>query len=656
MQDPRTRVRIAVIGLTVVSLFAVLVVRLYYLQVLAGDEFAERATRNYLRIVAEEGPRGRILDRNGKVLVANRTALAVGIRKKEWERLTPAEITRVKARLVELLDIPLSRIERTLKDRRTSPYKAAIVADDVPEEIIFAIRERQAEFPGIVAEMLPVRTYPYGETAAHILGYVGETNERELAELEGYRLGDTIGRTGVERQYEDDLRGVTGFRKLEIDASGRILRTIGARDAKPGNDVVLALDIEAQQVAEAALEAGIKRARGVVHAGTKKRFKAPAGATVVLDPNTGEVIAMASYPEFDPRRFVGGVDDAYYAMLNDPKNERPLLNRATQAAYPPGSTYKPIIALAALASKTGTPRGQYPCRTEFEFGDRIFRNWQPRSGTITIAQSLIESCDTVYYNFARTWWLRERAQAQAGKDVYEIMQDWARRFGLGANTQIDLPGEDDGRIPDRSFYRDDCYARPNEYRTRYRDGKSMKLTHLCERTDLLRGGDAVNMSIGQGEILATPLQMAVVYAALANGGRVLQPHVALRVQRPDGTAVRRMGTEVRQIVKDADPEMLGYVRSALRNVPIDGTAKVAFRGWPFSRIPVAAKTGSSEIAGRQPYSWFGAFAPSNKPKYAVVTVVEEGGSGGQTAGPVVRRIMDSLFELKAVPLGGARSD
>lgn len=657
MQDPRTRVRIAVIGMVVLSLFAVLVVRLYYLQVLAGQEFADRATRNHLRVVAEEGPRGRILDRNGKVLVANRTALAVGIRKKEWDRLTKPEIAAVKRRLAALLDIPLSAIERTLKDRRTSPYKAAIVAEDVPEETIFEIRERQSEFPGIVAEMLPVRRYPNGALAAHVLGYVGETTEQELAELQGYRLGDTIGRAGIERQYEEDLRGVTGLRKLEIDASGRVLRTIGEQQAKPGNDVMLSIDIEAQKVAERALEQGILRARGSVHSESRKRFQAPAGAAVVLDPNTGGVIAMASYPEFDPRRFVGGVDAAYYASLNDPENDRPLLNRATQAAYPPGSTYKPIIALAALASETGTVNGRYPCRTEFQFGDRVFRNWRPRSGTISIGQSLIESCDTVYYNFARTWWLRERAQARAGDEVYEIMQDWARRFGLGSETGIDLPNEDDGRIPDRSFYRDDCYARPEEYRARYREGKSMKLTELCERTDLLRGGDAVNMSIGQGEILATPLQMATVYAALANGGRVVQPHLAAKVLRNDGTVARAIGTQVRQVVKDISGGALRYVRTALRNVPISGTAKTPFRGWPFSRIAVAAKTGSSEIAGKQPYSWFAAFAPANRPKYVVVAVVEEGGSGGQIAGPIVRRIMDALFDLKAAPIVvGARSD
>lgn len=656
-QDARVRLRIAVIGLVVLSLFAVIVIRLYYLQVLATDEFSAKATRNHLRVVSEEGPRGRILDRNGTVLVQNRTSLAVGIRKKEWDQLPKAEVSRVKRRLASLLHIPLSAIERTLKDRRTSPYKAAILAEDVPQETIFEIRERQSEFPGVVAEMLPIRRYTQGALASHVLGYVGETTEGELATLTGYRLGDSIGRTGIEKQYEDDLRGTTGLRKLEIDASGRVLRELGGQDTTPGNDLVLSLDAAIQRATEDALAQGIARARGTTYKVTKRRFRAPAGAAVVLDPRTGGVVAMASFPTFDIRRFVGGVDEAYFAKLNDPETERPLLNRALQASYPPGSTYKPIMAMAALASKTGTTGGRYPCRTEFRFGDRAFRNWRPSNANISVAQSLVESCDTVYYNFARTWWLRERAQARADRHVYEVMQDWSRRFGLGSITGVDLPQEDDGRIPDRSFYRDDCYARPAEYRARYRDGAAMKITDLCERTDLLRGGDAVNMAIGQGEILATPLQMASVYAAIANGGKVLVPHLAARVARPDGSLVRAIGTQVRQVVKGASAGTFGYVQTALRNVPIEGTAKFPFRGWPFARVPVAAKTGSSEIAGKQPYSWFASYAPANAPRYVVVAIVEEGGSGAQVAGPIVRRIMDSLFGQRPLPIVvGARSD
>jgi penicillin-binding protein 2 len=292
----------------------------------------------------------------------------------------------------------------------------------------------------------------------------------------------------------------------------------------------------------------------------------------------------------------------------------------------------------------------------FHFGDRVFHNWQPRNASISIAQSLIESCDTVYYNFAKNWWLGEQSQLQAGRKPYETMQVWARMFGLGASTGIDLPEETDGQIPDRAQRRATWEANKGFYCDQYRRTGDALYRDLCQNGFLWRGGDAINMSVGQGDVDATPLQMAVVYAAVANGGSVLQPHLGMKVISPSGRVLKTIGVTVRSLVK-APASAFRYVERALSEVPQRGTAVFPYRNWPFSRIPVAAKTGSSEIAGKQPFSWFASYAPADNPQYVAVSVVEEAGFGSQVSGPVVRRIMDELFGLKPLPIEfGGRSD
>lgn len=653
--EDRTRGRIAAVGVMIVVLFGVLGARLWFLQVLSGPSLAQSAERNRVRIVSVEAPRGRILDRNGKVLVRNKTTLAVGIRRDALPKETAARRS-LKKRLGRLLGMSVAQIDQRLADRRTSPYKAVVIADGVAEDVIFTVRERQDSYPGVETMALPVRTYPHGRLAAHILGYVGETTESELKGLKGYRLGDEIGRTGVERTYEKFLRGVPGLQKLEVDASGRVLGTLGGQDAKPGNDVMLALDIDAQKVAEKALAEGMLRARSQFFKEDGTRFRAPAGATVVLDARNGQVIALASAPTFDPRKFVGGVSDRYWSFLNAEKNDYPLLNRAIQAAYPPGSTFKPILATAALSTGAASPGSRFPCTTAFRFGDRVFRNWRAANSSITVEQSLVESCDTVYYSFARNWWLRENRAVGNGEKPYELMQDWARRFGLGALTGIDLPQEVDGRIPDRAYRRSAWEANRKEYCDRFARTREALFEDLCERGFLWRGGDAVNMSIGQGEVEATPLQMAVAYAAIANGGKVIQPHVGLKVVTPAGKRVKDIAPVVRSEVK-AKASAIRYVDRALAEVSSRGTASFPYRGWPLDEIPMAAKTGSAEIAGKQPFSWFATYGPADDPKYVVVTVVEQAGFGSQVAGPVSRRIMDELFNRTPLPIVfGTRSD
>ncbi|MFA5891253.1 MAG: penicillin-binding protein 2 [Actinomycetota bacterium] len=656
--EDRTRLRLAVIGLVILSMFAVLLARLWFLQVLAGPTFAAQATRNHVRLVRQAPPRGRILDRNGVVLVGNRTALSVGVRREDFPK-DVGEAAVIKKRLSKLLGISVAAIEVRMKDRRKSPYEPVVIAEDVDPTTIFTIRERQEDYQGVETMELPVREYPKGSIAAHVLGYVGEVNDRELGNPKfatTYRLGDEIGRTGVERSYEEWLRGTPGLLKLEVDARGQVLRSLGRRDPVPGGDLQLSVDLEVQRVAEEALVQGIARARGQVFREDGKHFKAPAGAAVVLDAKSGEVIAMASNPTYDLRRFVGGVASSYFATLSDPEGDLPLYNRAAQASYPPGSTFKPIIATAALSSGAATPGGMYPCLTQYRFGDRVFRNWRARNTTISLAQALIESCDTVFYNFAADWWRVEYAAEKAGRRPKEIMQAWARKFGLGTPTGIDLPSEGSGRVPDRAYRKRAWEANREDYCKKYRATKLPLWEDLCVRGFLWRPGDSINMSIGQGDVEATPLQMAVVYAALANGGNVVTPHLGLKVVRDDGTVVKKVKPVTRLVVK-APAQVRRYVESALRNVVEGGTASFPYRGWPVAEIPMAAKTGSAEIAGKQPFSWFASYGPVGDPRYVVVAVVEQAGFGSQVAGPVVRRIMDELFDQTPLPIVfGERSD
>ncbi|MCA1832219.1 MAG: hypothetical protein LC750_05720 [Actinobacteria bacterium] len=328
---------------------------------------------------------------------------------------------------------------------------------------------------------------------------------------------------------------------------------------------------------------------------------------------------------------------------------------STSSAYPPGSTFKPFMAAAALSSHVATGAGGYPCTSEFVFGNRSFKNWTPVNDTISLGEALVQSCDTVFYRFGAEWWRHDQNQANAGRKPDEVMQKWARRFGLGRATGVDLPNEEAGRVPDRVWKR----ALWEKTRTFWcREGRSGNAVYrdLCQYGYIWRGGDSVNMSIGQGDITTTPLQLATGYAALANGGSVMRPHIGMRITSPSGKLLRTIKPKV-TLRTGLPASYITYLQRALARVTTDGTAKFPFSGWPLDEIPVAAKTGSAEIAGKQPFSWFAAYAPATSPKYVVVSVVEQAGFGSQVSGPIVRRIMDKLFGRPLTRIEfGVRSD
>jgi penicillin-binding protein 2 len=625
----------------VVSLFGALFARLWYLQVMSTEEYQQVTQAQAVQQLAEEAPRGRILDAKGRVLVDNRTSLVVTMERGALDDLEEEEADELKLRLASELTgygVPtkVTRIERRLEDPQYSPLQPIPVASDVPEEFQVFLAERADEFPGVEVRRESVRTYPNGTAAAHVLGYVGRINEEELAARMGtpedpvegvtkpYQPDSNIGKGGVEALFEDDLRGTPARTTVEVDANGRVVRELENTPARPGYDVQLTIDIDVQQAAERSLADQLEALRGGRTSDGKER-RTPAGAVVVLDPHDGAVVAMASYPTFDPAEFVNGISQARLdALTTGDPSQNALVNRAIGGLYAPGSTFKPITALAGLRHGTITPEltindpGYWIIQNCSGDCDRQNAGRTPY-GSVDLRRSLTVSSDTFYYRIGDV--LHQRRD-ELGYPV----QDVAREFGLGSNTGFPLAGELAGVVPDAAW--------------------------KAELVEALGGegdptwypGDATNVSIGQGDVLATPLQMANVYAALANGGTLHTPRIGARVlaggtdpDAPD-TVVREIAPTVAGTI-DLPPQWLDPIRDGLAGVTRSGTAEDVFAGWDQEAWPVAGKTGTAEVNDKADFSLFAAYGPLGDPGYSVFAVLEEAGFGGEAAAPVVRRTL-----------------
>lgn len=636
-----TKIRITVLLTAIASMLVALVLRLYYLQVLSAESYAEAAESNSVRFIPVEPSRGRVLDRNGQPLIDNRPSNVVSIRR---EDLSDREATL--GRLSQVLGIPVPEIEARLADKRSLPFTATTVAQDVSEDSIAFLREHNQEFPGVATDVKPVRVYPHGRLGAHLLGYTGEITAEQLElpryqEPYRYRQGSVVGRTGVEHAYELDLRGKDGLIEEIVDARGRVIdepvltRKLNTTDPVPGADIVTTIDLNAQALVEGALEAGIARSRSLYDEDRKKNFLAPGGAAVVLNPRNGEVIAMASFPSFDPSAFIGGISNEQFDALNkDPA--KPLLNRATQAEFPPGSTFKIVTAAAALGEGIATPGRRYPCPAQVRYFNQTFRNWRGSdSGALSVSEALQESCNTVFQAFGRDFYLRFRS----GQG--ERLQEYARRFGFGARTGIEIPGERPGRVPDAAWLKT----------------MHQRLPAAFPYSEWLPGY-TINMAFGQGDLNVTPVQLATAYAAIANGGVVFVPHVASKVMEGE-KEVRAIAPQEAGKVPLTGPN-LQAIRRGLEAVPVSGTAGGVFAGSPLHSIGVAGKTGSAQLQTRppkQPFSWFAAYAPAADPQYLVVVMIEEAGAGSQAAAPVTRRILEGLFGFNTYNIApGPRTD
>jgi penicillin-binding protein 2 len=647
-----SRLRLSVLGIVAVALFASLFARLYDLQIVASPEFQVQAEANRVRTVHVQAPRGRILDRNGTVLVGNRVAVVVAIDRTAFGELPDSEQADLINRLtLELIGAghPTSpdQIRERLRDQRLSRYAPVPIAHDVPEALKIYFDEHADEFPSVEVERTAVREYPYGQLAAHILGYVGQINEEELAYIEAatdpdsakpYTRNDAIGKSGVERTYEQYLRGRPGERRIEVDANGDPVRVISDRLPQPGDDLVLSIDINIQAEAERILRQGMDEARARPPRANNEPNAATTGAAVVLDPRNGQVLAMASYPTFDPTQFIDGIDEAEWAYLNDPANHYPLYNWAIQGQWAPGSTFKLFTGYAGVrAGVRGIDEifndgGGYaiPGCT----GLKCYRSNAGGAayGAVDLRRALTVSSDAYFYSLGAEFWIQQ--QRLGGN---EAMQDYLRPWGLGSETGIALTGEVSGRVPSPEWRREYCEA------TQCGD-------------PLWRAGDNVNMAIGQGDVLVTPLQLANGYATFANGGTRYVPQIALRVDSSE-TGDQVVGIDPREA---GTVEIPGDLRQAimdgLSGVPRPGgTAAGAFSGFPLDLFPVAGKTGTAQVDGKADTAVFSAFGPTPDPRFQVTVMIEEAGFGGTSSAPVARALFDVLAgfrPLPPAPLGG----
>ena len=670
----RSRLRLVVLRVLVVSILLTLLGRLAYLQVEQGAAYRNAASANRVRSVVTPAARGAVLDDRGAPLISNRTALVVSVNRSVL-RTAPHRGREVLQRLAKVIAIPAADLTRAItpcgellpdKTRATSPecwngspYQPVPVKEYASERAdetdrVLAIEEHAEDFIGVTAMYQAVRQYPQKSLASHALGYLGPLTQTDLAEAKYKALpaGAQIGRAGLEATYDDRLRGIDGVQKLIVDKDGNVTGTLATAGARAGDDLVLSLDAAVQKVAEDALQAGILQARQQYDKTNDKNYVAPNGAAVVQEVSTGRIVAMASYPTYDPTVFVGHVSSRDYAALRDAPG-KPLLSNVTQGLFAPGSTFKIVSTAAAIAAGSSLS-GYYPCTSDFRVGNRTFNNFEGEfSGNIDFRTTLIKSCDTVYYKLAYDEWVRDGGLLGKTK-AREVFPKMARAWGFGSKTGVDLPDEQHGLITDRGYKRrfwqqakgDYCAGAKRRVAGTYLQQLDQE---FCTDGYRYNAGDAVNFAIGQGDVLVTPLQLAGSYSALANGGTVYAPRLVKALLSADGTTV----TPVPPVVTGRLPvsqDVLAYMRDALTGVPqLGGTAQKAFIGFPFGRLQIAGKTGTADVVGKSPTSWFASFAPAAAPKYTVVVMVPEGGTGGTTAAPIARAIYDGLYGLEGRP-------
>lgn len=602
------RYRLVVLTFVAIGIFAILVSRLWFLQVVGGQKYMALAEGNYIRVLPVEAPRGLIYDRNGKVMVNNRPSIGVSLSPPIAEK-NPKVITK----LSRILKISPTEIKEILAEKKADPLKPRVIKRDIDDRTLAYVEEHKMELPGVDVVTESIRSYPYGALGAHVFGYLGEISEGELKERKktgSYQLGDIIGKTGIENMYEGILRGQKGSQQIEVNALGRPLSVIKKQEPLPGQNLMLSIDLSIQQVTEQALKEAIERARRF-----GKDSEADGGAAVVLDPRNGEVIAMASYPTYDPALFVGGISRKNWERLINKNNNYPLNNRALMG-YAPGSTFKPVTLIGGMVDGLTNLQETFDCSGRWTGLGKKWGRWcweHAGHGTVGLTRGISESCDVVFYLIGHRFY----------KQTDERLQYWARFFGLGVLTGIDLPMESKGRVPDKAWKHKVNEDYP-EYQRWY-------------------PGDTVNIAIGQGDLLATPLQIASLYAAISNGGIFYRPHIGKAMISWDGNVKREFKLKPEDKRKLDLPEgIIEFNQKALEEVVNKGTAKAAFAG--FSE-KVAGKTGTAEVRGKDDFAWFVGYAPAKEPRYVVVVMVEQGGHGGTTAAPAARKILSAALGL-----------
>ena len=660
----RTRLRVVVIQVLAFSLVATLLGRLYYLQVVEGGSYQARAASQSVRDIVQQPERGLIVDDEGRPLVANRTAWTISVDRTTLGRLSPRGQELVLRRVAAAAGIPERRLRARLQNCGSdgaraglcwngSPYQPVPVAEDVAQEIALRVMEQPEDFPAVLAEQQSMRTYPapYGVNLAHVLGYLSPVTSDELAAAT--EDGDTtlngasvVGRAGVERTYDRWLRGVPGRRSVAVDSQGRVVGNAGVVEAGPGDTLVTSIDAKVQSVAERQLAGTIRTARATYDDVTNRNYAADSGSVVVMEANTGRIVAMASQPTYDPADWVGGIGPRQLARLYADRSGNPLLARATQGQFAPGSTWKPIMSVAAL-DHGFSPATRLDCSSGLQVGNRWFKNYESVSrGFIGFDQALQLSCDTFFYRVGLHYW---NASGGDPTDVRarDPLVDGAKAFGFGRATGVDLPGEASGRVADRRWKKRYYQAMKDYYCGLDADpGDASAFVRLfahefCLEGYYYRAGDSVNFVIGQGDTLVTPLQLARAYAALSNGGTLYEPRVAKAIVDPQGRLVHEIAPKVAGQVP-ATRATMRYVDEALLGTAKVGTMAWRMTGFPLDQVHIRSKTGSAEVQGKQSTSWVASYDEN----FVVVMMVSQAGTGSGTSGPAVRAIWESLYGVR----------
>jgi penicillin-binding protein 2 len=587
------RRRVAVVAVGFVLLWLVIVGQLWSLQVLEGGRFLDASDKNRMRVRPIAAPRGILFDRRGLPLVDNRPAFTLSLIPRE---LDDREV--VLARLAALLGIPYQELLDAVERVSTDSFLPVRIRRGLSLEEVAKVEERRLELPGVIVEVEPQRAYPSSRFAAHLLGYVREASDEQLRQGR-YRRGDMVGQTGLERLLDEHLRGRDGGERIEVDALGRPVRLIQKTEPHPGAQVITAIDRRIQEAAERAMEGH-------------------AGSVVVMDPRNGDVLAVVSTPAFEIDRFTGTIDRAaWLRVIQDP--DHPLLNRTIQSQYAPGSVFKIVVAAAGLQEGNITPLERVHCNGEFHLGTWTFKDWKEGGhGTVDLHRAIAQSCNIYFY--------------QAGLRIGgPAIAKYAQAFGLGRATGIDLPGEKLGLVPQPQPRRDGR-ARP------------------------WNAGEVVNVSIGQGALLVTPMQVATFMAAVANGGVLWKPRLVQRIERPgEGVVWHDPGRVTGHV--ELSPVVWAFLRQSLWSVVNDGGTGGGAR---IPGLDVAGKTGTAQMIAKskaergEDHAWFASFAPVHNPEVVVIVLAERGGKGGQVAAPIARQILNAIFfeKVAAVELEG----
>jgi len=662
--NQRARLSLLVVQIFILSLLVGLLGRLFYLQVAAGPKYRDAALSIQSRDVVTPATRGLIVDSSGVPLALNRVGIAVTVDRTKIDRQPDKGVSVMKS-LSKLLNLEYADIyQRTRlcgelpKGSRAgcwtgSRFQPIPITKEADPEIALRIVERSDQYPGVSATPVSIRNYPAnaGVNGAHLLGYVGPLTDADLSGANGrsYFRSESIGKAGLEIQYDEYLRGTPGIKTVIVDRKEAVTST--SQNSKPigGNHLVTSIDVRVQASAESALADAVRRARA-------SGYRSDGGAAVVMDIKNGQILALASYPTYDPNAFERGLTVAEAENLYSEAAGVPALSRALQGLFAPASTFKSVSVIAA-ANAGYNLNATYDCPSQVEVGTRAFQNFESKAqGRISLKKAIAISCDTIWYRIAFDEWLRDgglKPKSSANDYFYNA----AKGFQVGKKTGIDLPSESSGRLADREW-RKSWYEQNKDFYCNYKERapKSQQTKFLlqlayenCLDGDKIRAGDAVNFSIGQGDTVITPLKLAQMYAAIGNGGTIWKPTVAKAIVKTDGTVLKTFSPEKLGSIP-ASKETMKFLEGALREVVVSGTGAGVFSGFP---IAISGKTGTAQVFGKNPNgsqksdtSWFASYGPTEKPRYAVVMMVSQGGFGASTSGIGVRKIYETLLGVQ----------